>query len=256
MMSFHGSTQVTDVLDVMQHACYTDDVTHIIIDNLQFMLSGQAAGLQRFQLQEETVAHLRKFATDHACHVSLVVHPRKEDDAAPLSVSSIFGSAKVTQEADNVVILQNSFDGKPKYLDVLKNRFSGDLGHVPLAFNKDELRFYDLSGRVGSGDQQTEAALGVHEAEAAPCILPRGVVTSGVDTAITPAVDAAAAVQQVHLTALPTVGRHQLLPGGGGGGDGGHGSGQDAATIAAAADTVSRDKFQLFACERPRNLSD
>jgi twinkle protein len=144
-MVFHGSSQMADVLDVMRHACYTDDVSHIIVDNLQFMLSGQASGVERFQLQEETVAHLRKFATEHSCHVTLVVHPRKEDAGAPLSVSSIFGSAKVTQEADNVVILQNSFDGKPKYLEVLKNRFSGDLGCVPIAFVKDELRFQDLS---------------------------------------------------------------------------------------------------------------
>lgn len=44
MMSFHGSTSLSTVLETMQHACYTDDVTHIILDNLQFMLSGQRAG--------------------------------------------------------------------------------------------------------------------------------------------------------------------------------------------------------------------
>ena len=40
------------------------------------------------------------------------------------------GSAKATQEADAVIILQN--DGMVKYLDVRKNRFDGDLGVVPL----------------------------------------------------------------------------------------------------------------------------
>ena len=144
-MSFHGSTQMGEVLDVMRYACYNDDVTHIVIDNLQFMLSGQASGLERFQLQEESVAQLRKFATDQKCHVTLVVHPRKEDDNAPLSVSSIFGSAKVTQEADNVLILQNQFDGKPKYIEVLKNRYSGDLGQIPIEFNSSKLQFVDMS---------------------------------------------------------------------------------------------------------------
>lgn len=38
----------------------------------------------------------------------LVIHPRKEDDAVPLGMSSIFGSAKATQEADLVMLLQVS----------------------------------------------------------------------------------------------------------------------------------------------------
>jgi twinkle protein len=126
MMAFHGSTQMTEVLDVMRHAVYTQDVTHIILDNLQFMLSGQASGLEKFELQEHVIAALRSFATEHTCHVTLVVHPRKEDDGAPLTTASIYGAAKVTQEADNVLILQNEFAGKPKYIDVKKNRFSGD----------------------------------------------------------------------------------------------------------------------------------
>ena len=49
-------------------------------------------------------------------HVTIVVHPRKEDEGVRLGLSSIFGSAKATQEADAVIILQN--DGIVKYLDV------------------------------------------------------------------------------------------------------------------------------------------
>lgn len=145
MMAFHGSTQVSEVLDVMRHAVYTQDVTHIILDNLQFMLSGQAAGIEKFELQEHVIAALRSFATEHACHVTLVVHPRKEDDGAPLTTASIYGAAKVTQEADNVLILQNEFAGKPKYIDIKKNRFSGDLGQIPVFFNKDQLKFFQGS---------------------------------------------------------------------------------------------------------------
>jgi len=55
---------------------------------------------------------MRRFATDKNVHVSLVVHPRKEDEFSRLGLSSIFGSAKATQEADLVVILQN--DGEIK----------------------------------------------------------------------------------------------------------------------------------------------
>lgn len=35
----------------------------------------------------------------------LVIHPRKEDDER-LTANSIFGGAKATQEADNVILLQ------------------------------------------------------------------------------------------------------------------------------------------------------
>ena len=38
--------------------------------------------------------------------VILVVHPRKEDETVNLSLASVFGSAKATQEADMVLILQ------------------------------------------------------------------------------------------------------------------------------------------------------
>ena len=163
MMAFHGSTQLSQVLEVMDHAVYSDDVTHIILDNLQFMLSGQANGIGRFELQEETVAALRSFVTEHNCHLTLVVHPRKEDDDAPLTTASIYGAAKVTQEADNVMILQNEFHGKPKYLEIRKNRFSGDLGVIPLGFDKDKLSFVDLSGATPKAPSETMEA----EAEAA-----------------------------------------------------------------------------------------
>ena len=39
-------------------------------------------------------------------NIILVIHPRKENDQMPLSISSIFGTAKATQEADLVLIIQ------------------------------------------------------------------------------------------------------------------------------------------------------
>ncbi len=45
------------------------------------------------------------------------MHPRKEDETKPLQTSSIFGTAKATQEADNVLILQSQ-PRKDKYLQV------------------------------------------------------------------------------------------------------------------------------------------
>ena len=91
--------------------------------------------------QDSIISSFRHFATSKNCHVTLIVHPRKEDDPnTGLGISSIFGSAKSTQEADNVIILQSNLN--KKYLQIVKNRFSGDLGVVPLSFDKETLSFY------------------------------------------------------------------------------------------------------------------
>lgn len=39
-------------------------------------------------------------------NIVLVIHPRKEEEDTKLTMSSIFGTAKATQEADIVLILQ------------------------------------------------------------------------------------------------------------------------------------------------------
>ncbi|KAM7073093.1 twinkle mtDNA helicase isoform 2-T2 [Molossus nigricans] len=98
----------------------------------------------RIAAQDYIVGAFRKFATDSSCHVTLVIHPRKEDDDKELQTASIFGSAKASQEADNVLILQDrklvTGPGK-RYLQVSKNRFDGDVGVFPLEFNKNSLTF-------------------------------------------------------------------------------------------------------------------
>lgn len=98
----------------------------------------------RIAAQDYIIGVFRKFATDNNCHVTLVIHPRKEDDDKELQTASIFGSAKASQEADNVLILQDrklvTGPGK-RYLQVSKNRFDGDVGVFPLEFNKNSLTF-------------------------------------------------------------------------------------------------------------------
>lgn len=59
-----------------------------------------------------------------------------------LSIQSIYGGAKASQEADNIFILQNNkgksglLQGK-RYIQVAKNRFDGELGIVPLYYDKE-----------------------------------------------------------------------------------------------------------------------
>ncbi|XP_053306366.1 twinkle mtDNA helicase [Spea bombifrons] len=143
-MTFHGQQNIKLVLDTMQHAVYMYDINHVIIDNLQFMMGQENLFTDKFAVQDYMVGAFRKFATDNSCHVTLVIHPRKEDDDKELQTSSIFGSAKASQEADNVLILQDrklvSGPGK-RHIQVAKNRFDGDVGVFSLEFNKSSLTF-------------------------------------------------------------------------------------------------------------------
>ncbi|XP_045658850.1 twinkle mtDNA helicase isoform X1 [Ursus americanus] len=143
-MTFHGQQSIRTVIDTMQHAVYVYDICHVVIDNLQFMMGHEQLSTDRIAAQDYIVGAFRKFATDNSCHVTLVIHPRKEDDDKELQTASIFGSAKASQEADNVLILQDrklvTGPGK-RYLQVSKNRFDGDVGVFPLEFNKSSLTF-------------------------------------------------------------------------------------------------------------------
>ncbi|XP_048194388.1 twinkle mtDNA helicase [Perognathus longimembris pacificus] len=182
-MTFHGQQSIRSVIDTMQHAVYVYDVCHVVIDNLQFMMGHEQLSTDRIAAQDYVVGAFRKFATDNSCHVTLVIHPRKEDDDKELQTASIFGSAKASQEADNVLILQDrklvTGPGK-RYLQVSKNRFDGDVGVFPLEFNKSSLTFSvppkskarlkkikddnglvakkSSSGKKGSGSQNSETS--------------------------------------------------------------------------------------------------
>ncbi|XP_024946608.1 twinkle protein, mitochondrial isoform X2 [Cephus cinctus] len=145
-MTFHGQQSVKIVMEAVEHATYVHDIAHVIIDNVQFMMgmSEESKHIDRFWKQDGIVAAFRTFATKYNCHVTLVIHPRKERDSEELTTSSIFGGAKASQEADNILIIQDkrltSVRGK-KYLQVAKNRYSGDLGIMTMDFDKSSLSY-------------------------------------------------------------------------------------------------------------------
>ena len=143
MLKFFGSTDIDRILEAMDFAVYAYDVAHIVIDNLQFMISGQAAGYAKFDLQDSIIARFRTFATEKNVHITVVIHPKKVDDDTDLNISSVFGSAKATQEADNIFVLQNRH--KYRLVDVRKNRYDGELGRVGLGFDKGTGSFFELS---------------------------------------------------------------------------------------------------------------
>uniref|UniRef100_A0A8D0GW65 Twinkle mtDNA helicase n=1 Tax=Sphenodon punctatus TaxID=8508 RepID=A0A8D0GW65_SPHPU len=143
-MTFHGHQSIKTVVDTMQHSVYMYDISHVVIDNLQFMMGHEQLMMDRLAVQDYVVGAFRKFATDNNCHVTLIIHPRKEDDEKELQTASIFGSAKASQESDNVLILQDrkltTGPGK-RYLQVSKNRFDGNVGIFALEFSKASLTF-------------------------------------------------------------------------------------------------------------------
>jgi len=142
--TFHGTQEIENVLDAMSHAVYVHDIAHVIIDNIQFMIGSAGNAQDRYTKQDQCIEKFRKFATLHNVHVTLVIHPRK-DMEDKLTVYSIFGGGKATQEADNVLLLQEEeSEGsfmKRKSLEVAKNRYAGDLGVMPLFFTKPVLSF-------------------------------------------------------------------------------------------------------------------
>ena len=145
-MNFYGSTPVEQIFETLEGSIYAEDISVMCIDNMQFMLSDQAVGYQKFDLQDRVTSMLRQLATKYNVHIFLVVHPKKVEDDTNLNASSIFGSSKITQEADNVFILQKATENVPNYrrLQLVKNRFNGFTGETSLAFSPSSRRYFEL----------------------------------------------------------------------------------------------------------------
>ena len=95
----------------------------MVLDTLQFFLSEQAEGVKKFDLQDKVIARLRKMATNYKIHLVIVIHPRKTEDSEDISIHSIYGTSKSTQEADNIWIIQNR--DTYRIFDIKKNRYDG-----------------------------------------------------------------------------------------------------------------------------------
>ncbi|ORZ30195.1 P-loop containing nucleoside triphosphate hydrolase protein [Catenaria anguillulae PL171] len=151
LMPFFGSTSTTKILDNLARMTAEHQLEVIVLDNLQFFLSGQGGGDDKFWIQEQAIHSIRSFATQHQVHIMLVVHPRKPPTdnrgtvVQELTVDSIAGSAKVTQESDNVLLLQRIRN--IARLDVAKNRHCGCLAQIPLSFDPATLRYEELASK-------------------------------------------------------------------------------------------------------------
>lgn len=163
-MTYHGQEEFSNVMNTMKFAVESFKVKHVIIDNLQFMVGTRNKRfnfLDRYEYQDFVIGNCRKFATESDCHITLVIHPRKEEGTM-LTMNSIFGGAKASQEADNILILQVEWKGNlrhRKYLQISKNRYDGDLGTISLRFNKETQGFGVTKTQASEGFQKTEDVL-------------------------------------------------------------------------------------------------
>jgi hypothetical protein len=80
----------------------------------------------------------------------------------------VTGTAKATQEADNVIILQKI--GPSRYLDVRKNRFDGELGKVNFKYMRDSGRIFEERYREdddGGRDEGAELSAAAYDGQTA-----------------------------------------------------------------------------------------
>jgi twinkle protein len=84
-------------------------------------------------------------ATEKNVHIFLIIHPKKVEDDTNLNVASIFGTAKSTQEADSVMILQKSELPNLRNIQIKKNRYDGDIGSQHLAFYPENKRYFEIT---------------------------------------------------------------------------------------------------------------
>lgn len=145
--SHHGPTSISDLLDTLHDAVDKLKIDHVILDNLQFILSDPSTSrFDKFEMADKTISYLRSFCNKSNIHVTLVVHPRKEDDNTPLGISSLSGTSKASQEADNLIFIQKL--EKETYLELKKNRYDGSLGKVKIGFDKIRKISYELKEKI------------------------------------------------------------------------------------------------------------
>ena len=152
--SFFGFTPLDELLNVIRYAVKAIGVTHVCLDNLQFMCNGGTTSnwQDEFQVQGKVLTALRALATQQNIHITLVIHPRKQDaDGKEIGVNDIFGRGQATQEADNIVILQSLDDNSVRYIDIKKNRDQGILRKIHYKFDDVSRLITELSTEEKSG---------------------------------------------------------------------------------------------------------
>ncbi|KAL3111421.1 hypothetical protein niasHT_017648 [Heterodera trifolii] len=127
-----------EISDAIRDQVITSGIQHLVIDNLQSLVDLATVSIdtmsasERIHQQDRFVSMLRRLANNQELHITLVVHPvREPNEQGYYELQHIGGaSAKIAQEADNVLVIQRrrDFDDRRrfrKFLYILKNRYGG-----------------------------------------------------------------------------------------------------------------------------------
>ena len=149
-----GSVTDKNLLEVFEYAYRRYDCRVFLVDNLMTM-NLSSSEKDYYRKQGQIVGSLKDFAHEYGVHVHLVAHPRKA--SGRLTKMDVAGSAEITNRADNVFSLYRCKEDEKEtekcsaYLDIFKNRWSGQLGKpIALQFCELSKRFYLESSLKGA----------------------------------------------------------------------------------------------------------
>jgi hypothetical protein len=117
----------------------------IVIDNLMSILSVTAA--EKYEQQADFMQRLCDLAKIYNTHIILVLHPNKTyTKGSDMDFEQISGSSDIYNKADNIISVVREYDkekinqGINGHLDIIKNRYYGDLVKANIYFEKETAR--------------------------------------------------------------------------------------------------------------------
>lgn len=75
-----GSTNIQQVVDATDYANYVEACSHMILDRLQILTSGQSRGKAQLAVPEHATTEINDFVTLKSLNFFLVVHTRRKND--------------------------------------------------------------------------------------------------------------------------------------------------------------------------------
>lgn len=132
---------IDELMSMLENDIRYNQYNLIVIDNLMSVLSVNSA--EKYEQQADFVQRLCDLAKAYTTHIILVLHPNKTyQKGSEMDFEQISGSSDIYNKADNIIAVTREYDEEEKnkgidgYLQVLKNRYYGDLVKVEVTYEK------------------------------------------------------------------------------------------------------------------------
>ena len=133
---------IDELMAMLENDIKYNQYNLIVIDNLMSILSVNSA--EKYEQQADFVQRLCDLAKAYKTHIILVLHPNKTyQKGSEMDFEQISGSSDIYNKADNIITVTRVYDEEEKskgidgYLQVLKNRYYGELTKVPVVYEKE-----------------------------------------------------------------------------------------------------------------------